>query len=110
MSEMYLHISTPYGNRYTIDSQGRFSRDDLHSPFSDTWILKGIAHVRNTTFRIPLDELFKPGCIESLNLLYKNGHPQYTVIDIDHGTTRLWGNTKYHGIYRMWLSKKGIES
>lgn len=31
-------------------------------------------------------------------LLYKNGNPRYTVLDLDYGTRREWGSTKYHGI------------
>lgn len=31
-------------------------------------------------------------------LLYKNGKPKYTLVDVDHGTRRLHGNHLYNGV------------
>jgi hypothetical protein len=30
--------------------------------------------------------------LPNLTLLYKNGSPQYTIVDLDHGTRRYWGD------------------
>lgn len=32
------------------------------------------------------------------SLLYKNGKPRYTLIDVDHGTRRIHGNHTHHGV------------
>lgn len=66
-----------------------------HKP-SGQWKLLGLEHVKRNEF-IPFDAL-TPSLVESLELAYKNGNPQYTVRDLDHGTRRTWGNTKYHGV------------
>ena len=89
MSKIKLSISTPYGSRYSVNEQGHINN-------SPQWIFAGIEHVKKSWF-IPFSEI-TPELIHSLPLLYKNGHPQFTVRDIDHGTTRTWGNTKFHGI------------
>lgn len=56
----------------------------------------GIDHVKRRSF-VPLAQLMEHGA-EGLTMRYKNGNPQWTVRDRDHGTTRVWGNTVYHGI------------
>lgn len=87
-------ITTPYGNKYEIDAEGRING-------SDNWRLKGIEHVKKSWF-IPIKDLTEKR-LKELPLLYKNGNPQFTVRDLDHGTTRVWGNTKYHGIKSIYF-------
>ena len=101
---MKLYLRTKYGDQYHIHENGDIQRLDLfpsHKPFmaSGKWKLIGIQHVKNKFF-VPLAELFKgiPSDVNGSSLFYKNGHPQWTVRDLDHGTIRVWGNTKYHGI------------
>jgi len=95
-----LYLKTKYGSEYQIAANGDITRLDIcdFKPSGD-WKMIGIEHVKRRDFialrylidgRFPLD-----------NLLYKNGNPQWTVRDKDHGTIRTWGNTKYHGIAVM---------
>lgn len=92
-----LRISTPYGKDYTIDQAGRING-------YSQWIMQGIRHVKATTRFVPLAKLFEPGFIDTLELRYRtSGNPQWTVQDLDHGTRRIWGNTRYHGIRWLWL-------
>lgn len=88
-------ITTPYGNRLPVTTQG-FIGSQNGNNFSGDWLLKGIRNVRSSEF-IPFSQI-TPDRIKSLQLLYKNGNPRYTGVDIDHGSQREWQNTKYHGI------------
>ncbi len=89
-------ISTPHGDQYLIHEDGQIERSDGRNlPLSGQWKLLGIEHVKRREF-IPFADLLagkRPDAI-----LYKNGNPQWTVRDNDHGAVRTWGNTKYHGI------------
>jgi hypothetical protein len=92
-----LQITTKYGNRYLVDEQANIIRTDIPGfQASGQWKLLGIEHVKKGLF-VRAENLADWLKIER-PLLYKNGDPQYTVRDLDHGTTRTWGNTKYHGI------------
>jgi hypothetical protein len=95
-SKMML-IRTPYGDTYKIHGNGDIERTDIRGfiPSGD-WKMKGIEHVKRRDF-IPFERL-KEMNLESFQWTWKNGNPQWTVRDLDHGTTRTWGNTKYHGI------------
>lgn len=98
-----LFLSTPYGDKYYVHANGDIERTDIHGfETSGNWKLLGIEHVKSSKF-IPLSELLADGIPAQLS--WKNGNPQWTVRDLDHGTTRTWGNTKYHGIRS--LSKIG---
>ncbi len=108
---MKLYIRTPYGNQYHVHENGAIQRLDMYppdKPFSTEntgWTMQGLQHVKNREY-IPLAELFKgkiPDEIHGSSLHYKNGNPQWTVRDLDHGTIREWGNTKYHGIAELRL-------
>ena len=90
-----LEIITPYGARYLIHEGGRIQRTDMEFAPSDTWRMLGLQHVQRREF-IPFADI--PARLPALQLTYKNGNPCYTVRDLDHGTTRPWGNTKYHGV------------
>jgi hypothetical protein len=102
-----LYIRTPYGDRYHVHENGDIQRLDQHpegKPFeaSGQWKMRGLQHVQKSIF-IPLANLFK-GQIPD-DTTYKNGNPQWTVRDFDHGTIREWGNTKYHGVAYIELIK-----
>ena len=99
-----LVIVTPYGNRYRVDTRGRIASSQWGH--SDDWIMVGIypthPFVRNWKHLIRFEDLTEER-IKQLDLRYKNGHPRYTVVDLDHGTRRVWGNTAHHGIkYMYW--------
>jgi hypothetical protein len=96
----YLRIVTPYGDSYLVNEQGLITQGyhKLDYPFSGEWILSGIANVKSPNRRsFHLDDLWSMD-LNKVQWRYKNGNPRYTVIDIDHGTTRVWGNTRVHGI------------
>ncbi len=98
-----LTITTPYGYRYVVHENGDIQRTDLEHKPSGNWKMLGIVPVRGGAI-IPLRQI----TLEWLDihpLLYKNGNPRYTVMDLDHGTRREWGNTKYHGIRSITLSQ-----
>lgn len=102
-----LHIITPYGNHYKVNAQGQIIREhwDKNGTFlppSEGWKFLGIQPVRNTYGYIPFKQI-TPEFLKTLDVLYKNGNPKYTVVDLDHGTTRVWGNTKVHGIKHIYF-------
>jgi hypothetical protein len=107
-------IITLYGqhlrsNDYLINNKGCIcKREHIGTPydFSGSWKLLGIEHVKRNHF-ISF-EVLKTWTVEQFETFewrYKNGNPQWTVRDLDHGTTRTWGNTKYHGIKYMRKEK-----
>jgi hypothetical protein len=101
MTTVLFTIETPYGNRYRIHTGGMIERTDMPFTPSDSWRLLGIRHVtRRESYS--LNEI-TPELVGSLPWTYKNGNPQYTVVDLDHGTRRVWGNTKHHGIRRIYF-------
>jgi hypothetical protein len=95
--EIFLRIITPYMEVYEVSKDGSIRKKG--NEFSEQWKLQGIEHVKKSWF-IPFSKLTKE-LIKELPLLYKNGNPQFTVRDLDYGTTRVWGNTVYHGIRRI---------
>ena len=102
-------ITTPYGDRYILNSLGNvleysngFKWQNYNYPTRslkenlDTWKVLGLVEIKpfnNLGYLIPLKEAVK---IKSYS--FKNGRPRYTATDLDHGTTRVWGNWNYHGI------------
>ena len=98
---MILNIQTPYGKHYTVSRAG-------HINGSTNWIMLGIRHTRRTSTFVPLTTLFEPGVIDATEWRFKtSGNPAWTVDDLDHGTRRTWGNTRYHGIRLCWLTEEG---
>lgn len=91
-----LVITTPFRDTYKVNDKGQIIRTDMAFIPSDGWKFTGIRHVKKRLF-IPFSEL-NNDLISTLDILYKNGNPQFTICDIDHGTERVWGNPKWHGI------------
>lgn len=101
-----LQIIKPNAEHYKIDAQGRIMRQHWNDSGaflapSKEWTMRGIVHVKKSIF-IPFSEL-TPERVKGLELLYKNGRPQWTVVDLDHGTRREWGNTHFHGIKHLYF-------
>lgn len=94
-----LELTTPYGNRYRIDGKtGNIRRMDQPDFVpSGQWRMIGLVPVNASRCTTALADI-TPEWLASHPLCYKNGNPRYTVMDFDHGTTRIWGNTKYHGV------------
>ena len=95
-----MHFTTPYGDHYVVNERGELAKNnDKH--FGSQWLFLGIQHVERNEF-IPIEDL-TPERVKQLELRYKNGKPQYTVKDLDHGTPRLWGNTASRGIADIYF-------
>lgn len=109
-----LKIITPHGRYltgqdYLVNNKGQLCKAcnvGTAYGFSDGWKFLGIQHVKRRDF-IPFWALKKWSAedFETFQWCYKNGNPQWTVRDLDHGTTREWGNNKYHGIAYMRKEK-----
>lgn len=102
-NKIKYRLTTKYGTCYETDNRGyvikcdnvlnkeNANMDDLMS-----WQITGIRKLKafnNLGFLIRLDEASK-----LQKFTFKNGNPKYTIEDIDNGTRRIHGNTKYHGI------------
>lgn len=95
-------IYTPHGTVYEIDEDGCFLRYGEHAwnhPHK-TWKCTGCAEL------LPFGNLRYYSLKEFISMIedgkkftFKNGNPKYTLTDLDHGTNRVHGNTKYHGIW-----------
>jgi hypothetical protein len=102
-----LHITTPYGKHYIVNDEGMITQEGRS--FSGQWRMVGLAYT-GPGFRagkrfMDFEEL-TPEVIKNLNYRYPtSGNPKYTIIDFDHGTLRLWGNTQYHGVHSMWIEE-----
>jgi len=87
-------IYTPYGNTYFVNHEGLITTKQCNFMFSGSWKFVGLVSVKSN-YRITFADLSKE---TKPDLLYKNGNPKYTVRDLDHGTTREWGNSQVHGV------------
>jgi hypothetical protein len=93
-----LQLTTPCGKRYWIHSEGYIERQDgMNGPGSPSWKFLGLVPVNATHIVVRLDDITEEW-LRYNPLRYKNGNPRYTVCDNNHGTMRIWGNTKYHGV------------
>lgn len=100
-------ITTPYGDYYDIygvevcGSSNGFKKIPGVSN-GHQWDITGVVSFHNNGYireRLTLDQLhdlyIKNG---SSVFRYKNGSIKYAICDIDHGTPRIHGNIKYHGV------------
>ena len=101
MKKKVLNFSTPAGACYKVDANGCIISKDTPGMPSGSWIFLGLTHVSKNVV-IPFNKITEK-FLEDFNPCWKNGNPQYTVLDLDHGTTRMWGNTKYHGVRKIWF-------
>ena len=101
---MKLHISTPYGDCYTVNEKGEITKGRDMTP-SGQWKLKGIRNVLHDWDYISFKEL-TPAKLKTLKLTFRSGHPRYTMVQIDYGTSSEVGNTDVHGIASMYFSEE----
>ena len=94
-----LNFRTAYGKHYKVDANACIIRCDMKIAPSGNWIFEGLKHVRFSEF-IPFAALTKE-FVEHFDTCWKNCRPRYTVVDIDHGTRRIWGD----GVSRIWFDK-----
>lgn len=90
-----LSFTTAYGAKYFVHENGEIERTDQAFQPTMQWRLLGLQHVQRREF-IDVSKLLAGEFPEQLT--YKNGNPQWTVRDWDHGAPRTWGDTKHHGI------------
>ena len=98
---MILNIQTPSGKRYHVNYKREIYK--VGDTPSGGWLLLGFSHVKRSDV-IPF-KFITPELLKGFIFCWKNGNPQWTVQDLDHGTVRQWGNTKYHGIAKAWFTK-----
>jgi len=99
---------TPNGAHYTVDEKGQIGTESKypvkHGP---GWRLLGIAKTGpGFAFgqQVLTFEQLTPEVIKATQWRYKtSGNPRFTVIDLDHGTRRVWGCTEARGISSMWF-------
>ena len=95
---MYMIESgSPYAvRRYVVNNDGMITRFNHSIPyeqhnFSGDWKVSGIREILpfgNIGRRISIKE-----AAEKINkFTFKNGNGKYLLEDVDHGTTRIWGD------------------
>jgi hypothetical protein len=102
MNKIAYKIITNYGHIYSLSKEGyvlKYSGNDLdkmNSPESElkSWQVRGVTPVNSNMSNI----INLISACDLNPLLYKNGNPKYTIVDLDRGTLRVHGNTKVHGI------------
>jgi len=106
---MRLHFETPHGDRYFVNESGQIGRiqgQRITVQPGPGWTFVGIAQTGPGFAFGKLVCYFAaltPELVKATQWRYSTtGTPRFTVIDNDHGTRRVWGNTKAHGIRYMW--------
>lgn len=107
-----LHITTPYGDHFAIDEQGNFIQYNQHKftdMFTHEWKFIGLMPTNCSSFfrMIPFNQITREWIkLNTPWLSWKNGNPRYTVVDRDHGTLRIVGNTKVHGVRCIYFDER----
>jgi len=96
---MTLYIRTQTGRQYHIDEHSYIIRlDQPGFRPSGQWRMIGIRHVRMRRLCMTTSQVrraYYPSTVwptEKPALLYKNGKPQWQLVDYDHGSYRTWGD------------------
>lgn len=100
----HMVIYTPYGDEYIVNLEnGNISRPNWAE--SGGWKFIAFKHVKRNVF-IRLEQIkADPNILNAIAWTYKNRHPQWTVLDLDHGTRRIWRNTIHHGVSGVFLER-----
>ena len=88
MANSVINFRTPMGRLYQVLKDGNLVVAGV--PASGQWKFIGLKHARKNK-AIYFKELTKE-FLEDFEPCYESGNPQWTVIDNDHGTVRVWGN------------------
>jgi len=108
---MQYKIGTNYGEWYVIDGEGHVLKrggfdgsyvyDKIRLGYDlNSWIITGFwkyTHFGRVEF-LPLEAIDR-----ITDWLLKDNTPRYGLTDIDHGTHRLHGNKRYHGV--RWVQQ-----
>lgn len=89
-SKRTLYLEMSNGDRYVIHPSGAIERTDMLLNPSGQWIMAGLKTGREF---VPLNDI-TPEWVQGHNL------SRYRVVDIDHGTPRVWAMTH---ISRIWF-------
>jgi hypothetical protein len=90
-------ISGGSGETYRVNEAGEISRRCMDWKFSGGWKAQGLVQYNNfgrQVSYIPFRD-WDDARLSSIDWTYKNGKPRYTLRDLDHGTTREWGEMVY---------------
>jgi hypothetical protein len=101
--ERVLIIRKPTGQEYHVFLNGNMVQANRSFKATGNWKFLGLKHVKRSEF-IPLEEL-TPDFLKTFDSRWKNGNPQWTVVDRDYSTIRVWGNIKYHGVAKLWFEE-----
>ncbi len=105
MEKVIFRITTSYGKSYVVNAKGELAQGTFenHSPFSGQWLFLGIIKVNAIRTGFISFERLRNG-EKPIEMLYKNRNPRFTIVDSDHGTTRIHGSTKCHGIESIYVN------
>ena len=78
-------------NTYTLHPSGEISRPGIVAP-SHQWRLAGAVRFNNFGRTVERKTAAEVLAGEVTNWQYKNGTQRWHIIDVDHGTTRVWMN------------------
>lgn len=88
---MTLTITTQSGKIYKVNSDQQIIRTDMSLRPTDEWLFAGILPTNTTRLkRVVNYQSLKVSLPTALK--YKNGKPRYNVVDVDHGTIRVWSD------------------
>jgi hypothetical protein len=77
---------------YPVQLKTGYITRDGSKDFSGGWKFVSFRHVKRNEW-VSLKKIQDdPTILERIDWLYKNGRGQFTVRDVDHGTTREWGD------------------
>ena len=102
-----LHFTTPAGTEYTVNEKGQIGyahpAGGAHKAGAG-WTFLGITAAYSSGRIVLTFEQLTPEVVKATQWKYTTSrNPRFTVVDLDHGTRRTWGNTKDHGIGSMWF-------
>lgn len=110
MNKIIYTIRTAYGDYFQLSKEGYVLQynnglDKRNASIKElkTWQVTGIRQI------LPFNRLGRLiSLAEAVNIssfVFKNRKPRYTIEDIDHGTTRIHGNWRFHGVREVYLVK-----
>jgi hypothetical protein len=82
-----------------VHENGDIERTDMYLNPSGSWTLEGIQKINSKQPIVPREEITR-------EWLAANDVRKYAVVDLDHGTTRRWGDT----MADIWVYEKAEET
>jgi hypothetical protein len=95
---MQYFLYTNRGDTYRLTAEGLIFGGPNHiSAPSDQWRAVKLMHVVKTRWTLDIVHTLTTSDgweIYKRNERFKNGRSQWTLVDIDHGTTRIWASKR----------------